>query len=249
MLDNQLFSILFELIESGLTSIGLGSIICVQKYQADQEGTPTGPAVFLYKIGPDKREGFPRRQSAQSAGSSAFTGSITGPTLTVTSMTSGTILLNQQVQGAGLPENLVITDFGTGTGGTGTYTLNYAPTPVSSKAMTTNGAQVYTETQQYIALFQPSALATQDPANTESLTASDILNYVAAVLQNGQTIAALEAQEIGILAIQQVTNPYFTDDRQKYEASPSFDFSLTHKQIVTTVIPVVTSAELQVLDV
>ena len=101
--------------------------------------------------------------------------------------------------------------------------------------MTSGGRQGYTETEQYITTFQASALATQNPADTESLTASDILNLAAYVLQSGATIAALEEQGVGILAISQVRNPYFADDRVRYEASPSFDFQISHKQIVSTV--------------
>jgi hypothetical protein len=68
-------------------------------------------------------------------------------------------------------------------------------------------------------------------------------------MQSAATITALEAQGVGVLNVAQVLNPYFSDDRVRYEASPSADFRLTHKQIVTTVIPVVISEELQVLYV
>ena len=169
--------------------------------------------------------------------------------LNVLSLTTGGFELGQQIKGAGFPSNLVITAFDTGTGGVGTYYLNYAPGNKTPQAMTAGPAQVYTETQQYITSFQMSSLATQDPANTESLTASDILNYGISVLQSGNTIAALEAQGVGILNISQIRNPYFSDDRQRYEASPNADFRLTHKQIVTTVVPVVTSDEIQILSV
>ncbi len=248
MLDNTLFALIISLLQSGLTSIGQGSILIQQNYQPTQEGTPTAPTLFLYKIS-DERMGWPARQSIQSAGSSSFTGSISGSVLTVSAVASGTIAVNQQIQGTSLPTNLVITGLLTGSGGTGTYQLNYAPGTFASQSMTSNGAQVYTETEQYITTFQMSALATQDPTNTESLTASDILNLAASVIQSAATITGLENEGMGILAISQVQNPYFSDDRVRYEASPSLDFKITHKQIVTTVVPVIISEELQVLYV
>lgn len=248
MRDNQLFILLFSVLQSGFTSLGMGSILLQQSYQPVQQGAPSDPCVFLYKIG-DNRLGFPQRASTQSFGTASFTGSVTGNTLTVTAVASGTIAVNQAVQGGGLPSNMVITGLGTGTGGAGTYTLNYAPGNIASSSLISVGAQVYTETQQYVTMFQASALATQDPSNIDSLTASDILNYAAAVLQSDAAITAFEAVGVGILDIQQVRNPYFSDDRQRYEASPSFDFSVTHKQIVTTVVPVVISEELQVIPV
>lgn len=248
MLDNELFVLIFSLLNSGLASIGQGAILTQQGYQPRQQGVNSAPTIFVYKI-TDELIGWPSRNSIQGAGSAAFTGSISGDILTVTSVASGTIAINQQVSGAGIPNNLVITGLDSGTGGTGTYFLNYAPTAVISESMTSQAAQIYTETQQYETAFQVSALATQDPANTESLTASDIVNLARYVLQSAATITALEAQGVGILRISDVRNPYFTDDRQRYEASPNFDFKLTHKQIVTTVVPVVISSELQVLSV
>ena len=60
-----------------------------------------------------------------------FTGSISGNTLTVTSVTSGTIMVGQQLNGDNAdPANYFdpttrIVSFLTGTGGVGTYTVNY----------------------------------------------------------------------------------------------------------------------------
>jgi hypothetical protein len=248
MLDNALFALILLTLKSGLQSIGQNGITVVQNNQPTQQGTPSGPSIFIYKVS-DERMGFPQRISVQGSGAASFTASIAGNVLTVSSVASGALAANQLISGTGLPSNVIITSLGTGTGGAGTYILNYAPGTLSARAMTSIGAQGYTETQQYISTFQMSALATQDPSNVESLTASDILNYGVYVMQTGSTIASFEAQGVGILNIAQVRNPYFSDDRVRYEASPSCDFRLTHKQIVTSVIPVILSDELQVLSV
>jgi hypothetical protein len=68
-----------------------------------------------------------------SAPSSAiFTGSITGTTLTVTVMQSGTIAVGQAIFGQGMAQNTVITALGTGTGGVGTYTVSDSQTVAST---------------------------------------------------------------------------------------------------------------------
>jgi len=63
-----------------------------------------------------------------------FTGSISGTTLTVTSMTSGSISAGQALFGVGIAQATVITALGTGTGGVGTYTINISQT-VASEGM------------------------------------------------------------------------------------------------------------------
>jgi len=112
-----------------------------------------------------------------------------------------------------------------------------------------NGFMQHTETQQYVTYFQATALSVQDPSNINSLTASDIANYAVSILQGTAFVSAIEAQGVGILKVGQIRNPYFDDDRQRFEASPSFDFGLTHKQIIVTTVPVITTTDYQILAV
>jgi hypothetical protein len=63
-----------------------------------------------------------------------FTGSISGTTLTVTNMTSGTITAGQALFGVDIAQATIITALGTGTGGVGTYTINISQT-VASEGM------------------------------------------------------------------------------------------------------------------
>ena len=60
----------------------------------------------------------------------SFQGSVSGTTLTVTAMNYGTIFVGQILQGLGVPDQMVITAQGSGTGGTGTYTV-YNPTGIA----------------------------------------------------------------------------------------------------------------------
>ncbi|MEE2977534.1 MAG: DUF3383 domain-containing protein [Pseudomonadota bacterium] len=67
--------------------------------------------------------------------SAAFTGAISGTTLTVSAVSAGTIAVGQQLAGTGIAAGTVVTGFLTGTGGTGTYTVNNTQT-VASESMT-----------------------------------------------------------------------------------------------------------------
>ncbi|OBQ41994.1 MAG: hypothetical protein AN484_19825 [Aphanizomenon flos-aquae WA102] len=61
-----------------------------------------------------------------------FTGSISGTTLTVTTVFNGTIAVGQAIFGQNIQQNTVITALGTGTGGVGTYTVSNSQTVAST---------------------------------------------------------------------------------------------------------------------
>lgn len=64
--------------------------------------------------------------------SAEFIGSISGTTLTVTRMKSGTITAGQQILADGIADETIITALGTGTGGVGTYVINNSQTLTST---------------------------------------------------------------------------------------------------------------------
>lgn len=72
----------------------------------------------------------------EGAQAAAFTASITGTTLTVSAVSSGALAVGQLVNGTGTTAGTYITALGSGTGGTGTYTVNASQT-VGSESMTT----------------------------------------------------------------------------------------------------------------
>ncbi|MEN9671014.1 MAG: Rhodoferax phage [Pseudomonadota bacterium] len=83
--------------------------------------------------------GVSQTVSARSLNSTAtgakFTATISGTTMTVSAITSGTIYLGQTIQGVGVTAGTVVTAFGSGTGGIGTYTLSVASTVGSGVTM------------------------------------------------------------------------------------------------------------------
>lgn len=67
------------------------------------------------------------------------TGSISGTTLTVTAVTSGTLTIGQYISGSGVTAGTKITALGTGLGGAGTYTVDTSQT-ASSTTITATAA-------------------------------------------------------------------------------------------------------------
>jgi len=72
----------------------------------------------------------------KASNSPTFTGTISSTTLTVTSVSSGSLYVGMVVTGSGVTANSTITAFGTGTGGVGTYTLNTGSSVSTAVAMT-----------------------------------------------------------------------------------------------------------------
>ncbi len=77
---------------------------------------------------------------SQTVGSESMT--TTSNVLDATTVASGTLAVGQTVTGSGVAAGSVITALGTGTGGTGTYTLSGAPQTVASEAMASEGTPI-----------------------------------------------------------------------------------------------------------
>jgi hypothetical protein len=81
-----------------------------------------------------------------SPANAVFTGSVSGTTLTVTSVSSGTLAASQSLYGVGVADETVITALGTGTGGTGTYTINVSQTVTARSLNSTATGARFTAT-------------------------------------------------------------------------------------------------------
>jgi hypothetical protein len=79
------------------------------------------------------------------------TGSISGTTLTVTAVTSGTLAVGDYLYGPGIAPTTTITVLGSGTGGVGTYTVSTPATTSQSVASTTINAGA----NKNVAIFAP----------------------------------------------------------------------------------------------
>lgn len=109
----------------------------------------------------------------------------------------------------------------------------------------------HTETQAMQVKIQCNALSppAPPPAVLPVLTAADLVNYAAAVLQSDAGRLQLQAAGVGIERITDIRQPNFKDDRDQFEASPSFDFVLDFNWSLVTNTPIVDATELRILRV
>jgi hypothetical protein len=96
-----------------ITSIPTGWYLC-----DGQNSTPDLRGKFIIGAGATAA-------SVTGTAGASVTGSISGTTLTVSAVANGTIAVGDVVSHASILETASITGLGTGTGGTGTYTLTY----------------------------------------------------------------------------------------------------------------------------
>ena len=71
---------------------------------------------------------FQNGMTIENNAAAVFTASISGTTMTVSAVTSGTVLVGAGITGTGVTAGTRIVDYGTGTGGTGTYTVDTSQT-------------------------------------------------------------------------------------------------------------------------
>lgn len=110
----------------------------------------------------------------------SFTASLSGTTMTVTAVASGTIGINQIVSGTGITAGTTISALGTGTGGTGTYTLSASAT---------------TESAEPVLAFSP--LPTIEAGGCRVINVGTSGGYVAAATVTGSTTLRVTTQLAG----------------------------------------------------
>lgn len=94
------------------------------------------------------------------------------------------------------------------------------------------GATKMAEMRNIDTTFQFMARVTNNPNDLTARTASDLLNMAAMVLQSSSTKRVLQSKGIGGLVIGELRNPYFVNASDRFEASPSFDFTVTHRRSI-----------------
>lgn len=97
----------------------------------------------------------------------------------------------------------------------------------------------HTESQFYESTWRVQVMVIQNPATPNQYTASDLADEVASIMQSSNTLDILNANGIGILRITDIVNPYFLDDRDNYEAIPSFDFTLVYENQRLSLDPII----------
>lgn len=87
------------------------------------------------------------------------------------------------------------------------------------------------ETQVKETTFQVNTLFKQDPSNL-TITAKDLCSYVYMILQRRKSLDTLKSNGLGILWVSEIRNVPFMDSDDNYIFNPSFDFTITHKQVL-----------------
>ena len=122
----------------------------------------------------------------------AFTGSISGTTLTVTAMSLGAITVGATLFGTNVVAGTTITAFGTGSGGVGTYTISQ-PQTVSSETLAC-GSKSMLQTTRVTVQLDVHGPASGDYAAIITTTFRD--DYaVQSFLSSGFDVAPLYADE------------------------------------------------------
>jgi hypothetical protein len=89
---------------------------------------------YLYMAGTGQAK-LPVGSTAQRAGAFSGTGQISSTTLTITNVTSGALYIGATITGTGVTAGTRVTDFLTGSGGIGTYTVSVSQTVAAGTAI------------------------------------------------------------------------------------------------------------------
>jgi hypothetical protein len=96
--------------------------------------------------------------------------------------------------------------------------------------------QVIESTFQITALISERKPRKNDQAEA---TAADLLKTAAAILQGEDFRAAIFKEGVQVLRVQEIRNPPFSNDRDRFEFSPSFDAVFTHHDVFTARDPAI----------
>ncbi|WP_175784651.1 DUF3383 domain-containing protein [Burkholderia ambifaria] len=135
------------------------------------------------------------------------TGSIAGTTLTVSAVTSGTLAIGQVLSGTGVTAGTKITGFLTGSGGTGTYTVDQSQT-VASTSITAAAAAVTVTFDSTSSAFVITSGITGVPSTVAYATGTlaagiNLTQATGAVLSQGAAAATPGAAMDAIKAVTQ----------------------------------------------
>lgn len=105
---------------------------------------------------------------------------------------------------------------------------------------------IETEQQWTRSTFQISALKQEDPSNVAAPTASDITHVMRMHMNSRFVARELIKKNIGLERATEVRNPYFEDDKVRFEAHPSFDVVLIHIKTLENPVDVISKIEAEV---
>jgi hypothetical protein len=131
-----------------------------------------------------------------------FTGAIAATTLTVSAIGSGTLAVGQLISGGTVASATYITALGTGTGGTGTYTVNNSQSAVSASLTATTPAVSYDSVSGAFVIASSTTGATSTMSFATGTLAASLLLTAAtgAVTSQGSAAATPSGAMSAIIA-------------------------------------------------
>lgn len=97
--------------------------------------------------------------------------------------------------------------------------------------------------------YQVSAYTLEEPDDMDTPNAYDLCATTAQILQLERTQRLLKNDGISILRIADIREGYFTDDKDRNEKNPTFDFIICYDDMVTTEADALQSIEQNVYSV
>ena len=144
--DNTITSCLIYVTSSGTTlTVGatqFGSIVSGKTYMYDTGGTTFSGAATTFKSTPVSGYCSGSTFTVTNTYPASISGTISGNVLRVTAISSGQIVVGQLFTGTNVTANSIVTAFGTGTGGLGTYYLSQSSTVTTTTSMTADATLI-----------------------------------------------------------------------------------------------------------
>lgn len=106
-----------------------------------------------------------------------------------------------------------------------------------------------TQSEQMESTFQLSAVAPQNPADDTELTTADILKAAATALQSDSVMDTLRTAGLGVLRVRDVRNGYAVDDQGQFQANPTLDVTLTHRNTTVEAIGAINAKDVVIHSV
>lgn len=133
-----------------------GAMVELLNYLGSENPTATICIALPARLWGYTTSGSKQPDDMANAGGTKVTGSISGTTLTVTAKTSGNLGVGSILQGTGVAAGTKITALGTGTGGTGTYTVDISQTVASTTIVSDQYAGA-TPLKEYVDIIREAA--------------------------------------------------------------------------------------------
>ena len=109
----------------------------------------------------------------------------------------------------------------------------------------------FDETEKYwlSVTIQLMSQVTQDLSDVDSITAYDVTEKCAAIMQTRNTRQALLASGISILNNKAISVAFSTDDKDQFDLDPTFDMVLLYEQTLLSVVPKAYPIEGEIIEV